>query len=56
MDFGTGKDKGAGKKPWKDIWGVGQGVGNIDDAPTTAEMVARMREEYARAKARLLAG
>jgi nitronate monooxygenase len=56
MDFGTGKDKGAGKKPWKDIWGVGQGVGNIDDAPTTAEVVARMREEYARAKARLLAG
>jgi nitronate monooxygenase len=56
MDFGTGKDKGAGKKPWKDIWGVGQGVGNIEDAPSTAEVVARLRHEYAQARARLLQG
>ncbi|MFN7277752.1 MAG: NAD(P)H-dependent flavin oxidoreductase [Betaproteobacteria bacterium] len=56
MDFGTGKDKGAGKKPWKDIWGVGQGVGNIEDAPSTAEVVARLRQEYALARVRLLQG
>ena len=55
MDFGTGRDKASGQKPWKDIWGVGQGVGNIADAPSTAEVVARMREEYSQAKARLLA-
>jgi len=56
MDFGTGKDKGAGKKPWKDIWGVGQGVGNIEDVPSTAEVVARLRQEYALARVRLLQG
>jgi nitronate monooxygenase len=33
MNFGTGRGKEAGKKPWKDIWGAGQGVGSIDDAP-----------------------
>lgn len=56
MDFGTDKDKGAGKKPWKDIWGVGQGVGNIEDVPSTAEVVARLRQEYALARVRLLQG
>ncbi|MCW5625209.1 MAG: nitronate monooxygenase, partial [Burkholderiales bacterium] len=33
MDFGTGRKEEAGKKPWKDIWGAGQGVGNIADLP-----------------------
>ncbi|MEB0138912.1 MULTISPECIES: nitronate monooxygenase family protein [unclassified Undibacterium] len=52
MDFGSGSGKPA--KAWRDIWGAGQGVGLMDDAPTVAEIVARFAAEYARAKARLL--
>jgi NAD(P)H-dependent flavin oxidoreductase YrpB (nitropropane dioxygenase family) len=41
-------------KAWKDIWGAGQGVGNIDDLPPASELIGRLCEEYARAKGRLL--
>jgi len=41
-------------KAWRDIWGAGQGVGSIDDVPTTAELVARLTREYQAARARLL--
>jgi nitronate monooxygenase len=37
-------------KAWKDIWGAGQGVGSINDNPPVAEVVARMKAEYQRAK------
>ena len=40
-------------KPWKDVWGAGQGVGGIDSVASTADIVARLREEYARAQAGL---
>jgi nitronate monooxygenase len=40
-------------KAWKDIWGAGQGVGNIDDVPATAELVDGLIKEYAQARARL---
>jgi len=40
-------------KAWKDIWGAGQGVGNIDDVPATAELVNRLVNEYEHARARL---
>lgn len=40
-------------KTWKDIWGAGQGVGQIHDVPTTQEIVARLSQEYAAARARL---
>ena len=43
-------------KAWKDIWGAGQGVGSIDDAPSAAEVIARLKAEYAAAKARLCGG
>ena len=36
-------------RPWRDIWSAGQGVGQISDAPPVADIVARMREEYASA-------
>lgn len=36
---------------WKDIWGAGQGVGQISDAPPAAELVERMVEEYRAARA-----
>ncbi|MBU6268298.1 MAG: nitronate monooxygenase [Sphingomonadales bacterium] len=39
----------AGKTPWRDIWSAGQGIGLIDDAPPVADLVARLRAEYAAA-------
>ncbi|MBI3283345.1 MAG: nitronate monooxygenase [Burkholderiales bacterium] len=51
MNFGGG----SGAKAWRDIWGAGQGVGLMHDAPTVAEVVARLATEYAAARARLLA-
>ncbi len=35
-----------GKKPWRDIWSGGQGIGLIHDLPTVAELVRRLQEEY----------
>jgi nitronate monooxygenase len=49
MNFGGA----AGAKAWKDIWGAGQGVGAIDDAPGAGEVIARMIREYDQAKARI---
>jgi nitronate monooxygenase len=40
-------------KTWKEIWGAGQGVGNIDDVPSTAELVDRLDAEYRAARARI---
>jgi nitronate monooxygenase len=37
-------------KAWRDIWGAGQGVGSINDVPTTAELIDRIRREYAEAR------
>jgi len=48
MSFGSGT-----AKAWKDIWGSGQGVGLIDDAPPVAEVIARLKAEYLQAKAAL---
>ena len=48
MDFG-----GGAAKAWRDIWGVGQGIGTIDDVPTTAELIERLKAEYAAARADL---
>lgn len=51
MNFGSG---GASKaKAWRDIWGAGQGVGLIDDAPSVADIVQRLAVEYNAARARL---
>ncbi|HAV36298.1 MAG TPA: nitronate monooxygenase [Massilia sp.] len=50
MSFGDGGSKA---KAWRDIWGAGQGVGLMDDVPTTAEMVERLKAEYEAARARL---
>ncbi len=49
MNFGSDRPT----KAWKDIWGVGQGIGNIDDVPPVHELIARLRSEYAAARARL---
>ncbi|MCT9126500.1 NAD(P)H-dependent flavin oxidoreductase [Cupriavidus gilardii] len=52
MDFSSGSSKA---KAWKDIWGAGQGVGQIDAIASAGEIVARMKAEYDAAKARLCA-
>lgn len=44
-----------GAKAWKDIWGAGQGVGSINDVRPTAEVIARLRDEYLSALAALTA-
>lgn len=49
MNFGSGTTKA-----WRDIWGAGQGVGTIDDAPPAAQVIARLKAEYAAARERLL--
>jgi nitronate monooxygenase len=36
-------------KAWKRVWSAGQGIGSIADVPTTAALVARLRDEYAAA-------
>ncbi|MRV76747.1 nitronate monooxygenase [Duganella sp. FT92W] len=53
MDFGSGS--GSKAKAWRDIWGAGQGVGLMHDAPSVAEVAARLKAEYLAARQRLLA-
>jgi nitronate monooxygenase len=48
MSFGSGS-----AKAWRDIWGAGQGVGLMDDVPTVAEMVERLKAQYEAARERL---
>jgi nitronate monooxygenase len=53
MDFGTasdGSNTGASKKVWKDIWGCGQGIGAVKAVVPVAELVARLKAEYAAAR------
>ncbi|MFL6708812.1 MAG: NAD(P)H-dependent flavin oxidoreductase [Massilia sp.] len=49
MSFGSGS-----AKAWRDIWGAGQGVGLMEDVPTVAEMVERLKAEFEAAKKRVL--
>jgi len=61
MNFGSsGKDMDKSiaqgdnqKKAWKDIWGSGQGIGNLHDVPTVMEAVDALVEEYEEAKSSL---
>jgi nitronate monooxygenase len=39
----------ANARPWRDVWSAGQGVELIDDVPAVAELVDRLRKEYAAA-------
>jgi len=50
MNFGSEREK---PKAWKQIWSAGQGVGNIDDVPSTRAMVQRLAREYEDARQRL---
>jgi nitronate monooxygenase len=53
MDFGSGSAKA---KAWRDIWGAGQGVGQMSDAPRAGVIVDRLEAEYRAARARVAAG
>ncbi|HVY84452.1 MAG TPA: nitronate monooxygenase family protein [Caulobacterales bacterium] len=46
----------SGTKAWKDIWGAGQGVGQVHDIVPAADLVARLRREYEAAKSALCGG
>lgn len=50
MSFGGGEGS---KKAWKDIWGSGQGIGVVKEVVSVADLVARLKREYAEARARL---
>jgi nitronate monooxygenase len=52
MNFGSGG--GSEAKAWRDIWGAGQGTGQIRDVPSTAALVARLAQEYGAARLRVL--
>ncbi len=45
---------GSDRKAWKDIWGCGQGIGAIQSVVPAAELIERLKREYAAARARLL--
>ncbi len=51
MDFDKRDREGA--KAWKDIWGAGQGVGNIADILPAREIVLRFEREYQACRGRL---
>ena len=45
MNFGSGGNTDA--KAWKDIWGAGQGVGSVHEAPPVQDIVDQIKTEYA---------
>ena len=53
MNFGSGGNTDA--KAWRDIWGSGQGIGSVKSVVPAAEMIDRLKREYAEARARLVA-
>ncbi len=53
MNFASSGSSGA--KPWRDIWGSGQGIGAVKTIGPVAELVARLEREYAQAKAKVCA-
>ena len=48
MSFSSGS-----AKAWRDIWGAGQGVGQIDRVLPTAEVIAKIKAEYHTARTQL---
>jgi nitronate monooxygenase len=51
MNFGSGGN--TDKKAWKDIWGAGQGVGQVRSAPPVSEAVDQLEREFQDALSRL---
>ena len=55
MDFGARRE-GSNAKPWRDIWGSGQGIGSVNQIVPAASLVARLQNEYEAARERLVHG
>ena len=53
MNFGSGGN--TDKKAWKDIWGAGQGVGQVKNAPSVAQIVDELEAQYRDAVKRIAA-
>lgn len=51
MDFGSGRNADA--KAWRDIWGSGQGIGAVDAVVPAGDRIARLGDEYRRARSRI---
>ncbi len=51
MNFGSGGSSKA--KAWRDIWGAGQGVGLMDEVLSVAEVMEKLKAEYAAARKRI---
>lgn len=51
MNFGSGGNTKV--KAWKDIWGAGQGIGNVSGVRPAAEFIAQLANEYHEAYAAL---
>jgi len=51
MNFGSGGNTDA--KAWKDIWGCGQGIAAVKAVLPAADLIARLKREYAAARSRL---
>jgi nitronate monooxygenase len=51
MDFSAATNA----KVWRDIWGAGQGIGSVHDVVPAAQLIARLADEYATARAALIA-
>jgi hypothetical protein len=52
MNFGSGGNMKP--KAWRDIWGSGQAIGQITDAPPVAELVERLKAEFDQARRNFL--
>lgn len=52
MDFGSSRPTSS-PKPWKDIWGAGQGVGAVRDICSVQDVVTRLSAEYEQARSSL---
>ncbi len=50
MNFASGS-----AKAWKDIWGAGQGLSAVKEVLPAADLIERLKREYAQAKQRLCA-
>lgn len=48
MNFGSNR-----VKPWKDVWGAGQGISAVKEVLPAADFIARLKQEYAQARQRL---
>ncbi len=44
MNFNSGGNMK--QKAWRDIWGCGQGIGQITDVPPVSELVARLKADF----------